>query len=83
MMSQQPSRKDRTRPLELIGLSAILAIFTGLVVLMSTRELILAVIFLGIAFIVSLVVLAMLALAVRPTGEEQIDLDEQDRSQGH
>lgn len=83
MMSQQPSRKDRTRPLELIGLSGILAIFTGLVVLMSTRELILAVIFLGIAFIVSLVVLAMLALAVRPTGEEQIDLDEQDRSQGH
>lgn len=83
MMSQQPSRKDRTRPLELVGLSGILAIFTGLVVLMSTRELILAVIFLGIAFIVSLVVLAMLALAVRPTGEEQIDLDEQDRSQGH
>lgn len=83
MMSQQPSRKDRTRPLELVGLSGILAIFTGLVVLMSTREVILAVIFLGIAFIVSLVVLAMLALAVRPTGEEQIDLDEQDRSQGH
>ena len=79
----QPSRRDRTRPLELLGLSAILAIFAGLVVLMSTRDIVLALIFLGIAFIVSLVVLAMLALAVRPTGDEQIDLDEQDRSQGH
>ena len=82
-MTQQPSRRDRTRPLELVGLSGILAVFTGLVVLMSTREIILSLVFLGIAFIVSLVVLAMLALAVRPTGDEKIDLDEQDRSQGH
>ena len=79
----QPSRRDRTRPLELLGLSGILAIFAGLVVLMSTRDIVLALIFVGIAFIVSLVILAMLALAVRPTGDEQIDLDEQDRSQGH
>lgn len=73
------------RPLELLGLSAILAVFTGLVVLMSTREIVLALIFLGIAFIVSLVVLAMLALAVTPSGEEKIDLREQDDDQrrGH
>ena len=80
-----PSRRDRMRPLELLGLSAILAVFTGLVVLMSTREIVLALIFLGIAFIVSLVVLAMLALAVTPSGEEKIDLREQDDDQrrGH
>jgi protein-S-isoprenylcysteine O-methyltransferase Ste14 len=76
-----PSRRERSRPLELVGLSAVLALFAGLVVFMSTRELVLALIFLGIAFIVALVVLAMLALAVRPTGEEQLDLDEQDRGQ--
>ncbi|MBX3100821.1 MAG: hypothetical protein KF761_14750 [Salinibacterium sp.] len=78
-----PSRRDRTRPIELIGLSAIFAVFVGLVVLMSTREVVLALIFLGISFIVSLVVLAMLSLAVRPTGDEKLDLDEQDRGQGH
>ena len=83
-----PSRRDRTRPAELLGLSAILAVFVGLVVLMSTRELVLALIFLGIAFIVSLVGLAMLSLAVRPDKDEQLDLlsqdaDQQDRREGH
>jgi hypothetical protein len=78
-----PSRRDRTRPLELLALSGGLAIFTGLVVLMSTRDIVLSLIFTGIAFIVGLVVLAMLALAVRPDGEEKLDLDEQDRAQGH
>ena len=78
-----PSRRDRTRPVELIGLSAIFAVFVGLVVLMSTREVVLALVFLGLAFIISLVGLAMLSLAVRPTGDEKLDLDEQDRGQGH
>ena len=76
-----PSRRDRTRPVELLGLSAIFAVFVGLVVLMSTREVVLALIFAGIAFIVSLVGLAMLSLAVRPDKDEQLDLDEQDRGQ--
>lgn len=76
----KPSRRDRTRPVELLGLSAVLGLFAGLVVFMSTRELVLALIFFGIAFIVSLVVLAMLALAVQPTGEEKSDLAEQDRN---
>ena len=75
-----PSRRERLRPWELIAISAGLAIFAGGVVLMSTREIILALIFLGIAFIVSLVVLAMLALAVEPTGDELSDLAEQDRN---
>lgn len=77
-----PSRRDRTRPVELLGLSGVLALFIGLVVLMSTREIVLSLIFLGVAFIVALVVLAMLSLAVRPTGDEQLDIDEQDRDQG-
>lgn len=79
-LMSKPSRRDRTRPLELLGLSGVLGLFAGLVVFMSTRELVLALIFLGIAFIVSLVVLAMLSLAVQPTGEEKSDLAEQDRN---
>ena len=78
-----PQRRDRTRPAELLGISGVLALFVGLVVFMSTRDLVLGLIFFGIGFIVSLVVLAMLALAMRPTGDEQLDLDEQDRDQGH
>lgn len=76
-----PSRRDRTRPAELLGISAVLAVFAGLVVLMSTRDLALSAIFFGVAFIVSLVVLAMLALAVAPSGDERLDLDQQDRDE--
>lgn len=77
-----PAPRDRTRPAELLIISGVLAIFVGLVVLMSTREVFLALIFLVIAFIVALVVLAMLALAVQPDYAEKSDLDEQDREQG-
>ncbi|WP_240148251.1 hypothetical protein [Leifsonia tongyongensis] len=75
----QPTRKDRFRPVELLVISAILAVFVGLVVLMSTRQLLLASIFLGIAFIVALVGLAMFSLAFKPNAEEVSDLEEQNR----
>ncbi|MGG7465854.1 MULTISPECIES: hypothetical protein [unclassified Plantibacter] len=75
----KPNRDDLLRPIELLILSGVMGVFTGLVVLMSTRELMYAVIGLGVAFIVSLVVLAMLALAIKPDFEEKQDLDEQDR----
>ena len=61
-----PDRRARMRPLELLAISGVLAIFTGAVVLMSTREFETALIALGGAFIVSVVVLAMIALAVSP-----------------
>ena len=80
-MATSPSRRERTRPVELLALSAGFAIFVGLVVLMSTRQVVLSLVFAGIAFIVSLVGLAMLALAVRPDKDEKLDLDEQDRGQ--
>lgn len=76
-----PSFRDRTKPLELLIISGVLGLFAGLVVLMSTRELVLALVFTGIAFIVSLVGLAMLALAIAPTGDEKLDILEQDQDQ--
>lgn len=60
-----------------------MAVFTGLIVLMATRNIVLSLVFLGVAFIVVLVVLAMLQLAVRPDGAELTDLDEQDHPKGH
>ncbi len=79
----QPSKRDRTRPAELLGLSGVIAVFVALVVMLSSRDLLLAVIGLGATFILSLVILATLALTVNASPEERIDLDEQDRSQGH
>lgn len=67
--SGAPSRRDQTRPVELIGLSALFGVFTGLVVGFATREWILAAIFFGVVFIVSLVVLAMLVLGRTPDSE--------------
>ena len=61
-----PDRRARMRPLELLGISGVLAIFAGVVVLMSTRDPVTALISLGGAFIVSLVVFAMIALAMSP-----------------
>ena len=78
-----PNKRDRTRPAEMLGLSGIFGVFTGIVVFMSTRDWMLGLIFAGIAFIVSLVVIAMLALAIRPDKNELLDMDEQDRDAGH
>ena len=65
-----PSRRDRLRPAELLVISAVVAVFTGAVVLFSTREFELALVFLGVAFIVVVVVLDMLQLA---TSSDQDD----------
>ncbi|HWH26519.1 MAG TPA: hypothetical protein VNT53_07740 [Pseudolysinimonas sp.] len=76
-----PSRRDRTRPAELVGLAAIFAAVLGFVVLMSTREWLLAVEFAGGGFIISLVVLAMLMLAVSPPPPS--DDDDAEPPRGH
>jgi predicted lysophospholipase L1 biosynthesis ABC-type transport system permease subunit len=78
----KPSRQDRLRPLELVVMAAVIAVFIGLVVLFSSRDVELAVIFFGVAFVVSLVVIAMLALAVKPGDAEKLDLTQQDDEAG-
>ncbi|TFD28701.1 MULTISPECIES: hypothetical protein [Cryobacterium] len=75
--AHQPSRSDRLKPVELLAISAGMALFVGLTILGTTRELILSVIGLGVTFIVALVVIAMLVLGMKPNASEQSDLDEQ------
>ncbi len=70
-------RLPRLRPAELLVISAVVAVFTGVVVLFSTRELELALVFLGVAFIVVVVILAMLQLAASS------DQDDNDMLGGH
>ncbi|GAB2558416.1 ABC transporter ATP-binding protein [Leucobacter ruminantium] len=62
-----PSRRERLRPLELIGFSAVLGVFSGLVVLLVTRDLVLAAVFFGIGFIVSVMMVALLGLGGKPS----------------
>lgn len=64
-----PSRRDRLRPLELIVFSAVLGVFAGLIVLLTTREIFLALIFLGIGFFVSLLMVALVGLGGKPRAD--------------
>jgi hypothetical protein len=77
--------RERLKPLELVGLAAVFGAFTGVVVLVATRDGGLAVIFGGVAFILGLLVLAMLALVATPPedrGEGPV-LDREKRPRGH
>lgn len=77
----RPSRRERLKPLELVGMAAGLGLFAGLIAFGGTRELDLALIFAGVAFIAALLVLAMLALAAGgPTDE--VDRPVLDRNDG-
>lgn len=81
---RQPTLREVLRPAELIGFAAILAVFVGLVLILATRDWILTVIGLGVAFIVALVVLAMFVLGLKPDAEEQADIAEQNgEPRGH
>lgn len=68
--SVTPSRRDRLRPLELIGFAAVLAVFAGLIVLFVTRDAVLAGAGFGIAFIVSLLMVALVGLGKPPSQED-------------
>lgn len=76
---RKPSRSEKLKPIELVGFSAVMALFLGLTVLMSTRDVLLALIGFGGTFILVLVVIAMLVLGMKPNPAERSDLDEQNR----
>jgi len=78
-----PSRRDRTRPAELLGLSAALAGLTGVITFFGTRDLTLAALVTGVAFIVSLVVFAMLLLAISPKRDDDDRGDAGRGTSGH
>ena len=65
-----PSRRDRLRPLELVGFAAVLSVFASLIVILTTRDMQLMLISFGIAFIVALLVLALLGLGKAPSQED-------------
>jgi membrane protein implicated in regulation of membrane protease activity len=80
--SRQPSRREVLRPAELVGGSAILGVFTGLIMWMGSRSWIVAAVGFGVAFIVALVVTALFVQSIKPTADEKADLAEQDAAHG-
>lgn len=72
----QPSRREVLRPAEYVGGAAIAAIFVGVITLGVTRDLVLAAIGMGGVFIIVLVVLALLAMTIKPDAAESAELDD-------
>jgi VIT1/CCC1 family predicted Fe2+/Mn2+ transporter len=68
--SVTPSRRDRLRPLEFIGFATVLGVFAGLIVLMGTRDLVLAAVSVGIAFIATVIMVALVGLGKKPSQED-------------
>ncbi|MFC5337359.1 ABC transporter ATP-binding protein [Leucobacter denitrificans] len=65
-----PTRRDRLKPLELLGFSGVLAVFAGLIVLMASRSWVLALIFAVITFIASVMMVALVGLGKKPSDED-------------
>lgn len=65
-----PSRRERLKPIEYLLFAGAVGAFSGLVVLLVSRDGLLPWIFGGVAFIVTLVLIATLSLAVRPRDDE-------------
>lgn len=80
--TRQPSRGEVLRPAELVGGSALLALFVGVVMLVGSRSWLVAVIGFGVAFIVSLVVIALFVQSIKPSADEKADIAEQDAAHG-
>lgn len=66
-------RNDKTRPAELVGLSALAGVFVGGVVLMVTRDIMLSSVAGGGVFVVTIVTLAMMVLAMSPQTKRPSD----------
>lgn len=78
----QPSRKDRMRPVEYLLLAGGIALFSGLITLLTTRDIIVTSIIFGVIFILALMTLALLALAMKPDDAELDDIDAQNQAEG-
>ena len=71
----QPSRRDRLRPAEYVMLSGFMALFGGLIVLMVTRDPLIAIVLAGLIFVIVIIGIAMLVLAVSPNSTPEGQLE--------
>lgn len=71
----QPTRRQQLKPFEYLSFAGVAGIFVGLVVMLTVRDVVLALIFFGVAFIGTLLITATLMLAIKPKGRNAANLD--------
>lgn len=74
----QPTRRQQLKPFEYLAFAGAAGVFIGLIVLMTVRDVVLALVFGGVGFIITLLLIATLMLAVKPKGRSSADLDRRD-----
>jgi hypothetical protein len=71
-----PTRRERMRPAEYVMLSGFMALFAFLIVLMVTRDVVLALVASGLIFVIVIIGISMLVLAMTPN---QVPEGQQDK----
>jgi hypothetical protein len=74
----QPTRRQQLKPFEYLAFAGAAGIFVGLVVLLTVRDVVLALVFFGVAFIFTLLLTATLMLSIKPKGRSAADLDKRE-----
>lgn len=68
-------RKALMKPFEVLGIAAAAGVFVLLIVELATKDMVLSLIFAGIAFILTLMVMALLLLSYKPNPDVPVYLD--------
>ena len=74
----QPTRRQQLKPFEYLAFAAFAGIFVALVVMLTVRDVVLALVFGGVGFIGTLLITATLMLAIKPKGRSAADLDKRE-----
>lgn len=68
--SSSPARPSKLTPVELLVGSALMAVFAGIVLIISTRDWMLTLIAVGIVFLVGLAMLTLLSRNIKPNSRD-------------
>lgn len=74
----EPSRRQKLKPFEYLVFAAAAGVFIALIIMLTVRDLTLALVFGGIGFIATLLLTATLMLSIKPRGRASADLDKRD-----
>ncbi len=67
------TRKSRLKPAEILGLSAGIALFVGLTVLLTTHKPLFSLIGFGITFVLCLIMVSLIMLSIKPGAFDPTD----------
>lgn len=74
----EPSRRQKLKPFEYLVFAGVAGVFIALIIMLTVRDLTLALVFGGIGFIATLLLTATLMLSIKPKGRASADLDKRE-----